>query len=87
MDNFNTPLNIYLDLSKAFDTLNHDILLSKLHYYGISGIPYNLLSTYIRNRKQYVQYQETISNLLNIKHGVPEGSILGPLLFLIYMCK
>ena len=75
MDTGNTPLNIYLDLSKAFDTLNHDILLSKLKYYGLSGISLNLLYSYLTNRKQFVQFEDTKSELLNINHGVPQGSI------------
>ena len=79
MDKMNTPINIYLDLSKALNSLNHDVLLSKLKFYGINGIAYNLLSTYLCSRKQYVQFQETCSDLLDIKHGVPQGSILGPL--------
>ena len=85
LDNMNTPLNIYLDLSKAFDSLNHNILLSKLEYYGITGISHNLFNTYLSNRKQYVQYESSHSDLANIKYGVPQGSILGPLLFLIYI--
>ena len=80
-----TPLNIYLDLSKAFDTLNHDILLSKLKYYGVSGISHNLLLTYLSNRKQFVQFESSKSDLLSINQGVPQGSILGPLLFIIYI--
>ena len=80
-----TPLNIFLDLSKAFDTLNHDILLSKLKHYGIDGISYNLFETYIRNRSQYVKFESENSNELDIKRGVPQGSILGPLLFIIYI--
>ena len=76
-----TPLDIHLDLSKAFDTINHNILLKKLEFYGIAGIALNLL----QNRKQYVLYDSISSDLDNIKHGVPQGSILGPLLFLIYI--
>ena len=85
MDDMRTPLNIFLDLSKAFDTLNHDILLAKLKHYGINGIAYTLFETDIRNRKQYVKFESENSKLLNIKRGVPQGSILGPLLFIIYI--
>jgi len=85
MDERETPLNVYLDLSKAFDTLNHDILLAKLKFYGFTGLSYNLFYTYLLNRKQFVQFNSTNSNLLNIRNGVPQGSVLGPLLFIIYI--
>ena len=80
-----TPLSIFLDLSKAFDTLDHTILLSKLKHHGINGITYNLLSTYLTNRKQYVQFESSCSEMLDTQYGVPQGSILGPLLFVIYI--
>ena len=85
LDKKNKPLAIFLDLSKAFDSLSHDILLSKLRHYGISGNSYDLIQSYITERYQYVKYNETDSNLMKIKQGVPQGSILGPLLFLIYI--
>ena len=80
-----TPLNIFLDLSKAFDTLDHTILSNKLLYYGIRGTAYNLLRSYLANREQFVELNDTASKTLHIVTGVPQGSILGPLLFLIYI--
>ena len=80
-----TPVNIYIDLSKAFDTLNFDILLYKLQYYGITDIALKLLKSYMSNRKQYVKYNVNESGFKEIKTGVPQGSILGPLLFSIYI--
>ena len=85
LDNKQSPINFYLDLSKAFDTLDHGILLHKLHYYGITGTAYNLFKDYLSNRKQYVEFDNIPSTLLDIKTGVPQGSILGPLLFIIYI--
>ena len=85
MDNNEIPIGIFLDLSKAFDTINHKILLSKLKYYGISGVPLQLLDNYLTNRSQYVVIKNIKSNTLQITTGVPQGSILGPLLFLIYI--
>ena len=85
MDNYKTPLNIYLDLSKAFDTINHSILLEKLNYYGVSGMANILIKSYLTSRKQYVNFQEAKSALLEITTGIPQGSILGPLLFIIYI--
>jgi hypothetical protein len=85
MDKNKIPLNIFLDLSKAFDTLDHDILLDKLKYYGLSGRNLDLMKSYLCNRKQYVAFKDSFSNLLTIETGVPQGSILGPLLFIIYL--
>ena len=85
MDNYNTPMNIYIDMSKAFDTLNHNILLSKLDYYGVRGCSFNLMRSYLSDRCQYVDFEGHHSTTLAITTGVPQGSILGPLLFLIYI--
>ena len=85
MDNFNVPINIYIDLSKAFDSLNHSILLNMLRYYGISGCSYELLRSYLSNRLQFVDFNGKMSTELAISTGVPQGSVLGLLLFLMYI--
>ena len=85
LDLKNTPINLYLDLSKAFDSLCHKFLFSKLQHYGICDVAINLMKSYLENRKQYVQFDTCISDMKSICKGVPQGSLLGPLLFLIYI--
>ena len=74
-----------IDLSKAFDTLNFDILLNSLDHYGIQGCSNRLLRSYLTGRMQYVEYNGHKSAQLPISTGVPQGSLLGLLLFLIYI--
>jgi len=85
MDNNKFSIGLFIDLSKAFDTINHKILLDKLHFYGIRGIALDWFKSYLQNRKQYVLYNGTSSSLLPVTCGVPQGSILGPILFLLYV--
>ena len=76
---------IFLDLSKAFDTVNHEMLLSKLEHYGMRGVVKDFFTSYLSNRKQYVHINNYNSQLKDINVEIPQGSTLGPLLFLIYM--
>ena len=76
---------IFVDLRKAFDTVNHEILLSKLEHYGIRDSMLNWLRSYLTDRKQFVTINGNSSELLNNNCGVPQGSVLGPLLFLLYI--
>ena len=81
----NHVIGVFIDLSKAFDTIDHKKLLAKLECYGIRGIPLDLLRSYLSNRAQFTDFQGTFSDRCYVEYGVPQGSVLGPLLFIIYI--
>ena len=85
LDAGKVPISVFLDLSKAFDTLNHTILIEKLRYYGLNDTSLNWFYSYLQGRLQFTEYNGVCSDVVNLSTGVPQGSILGPLLFIIYM--
>ena len=78
-------VGVFLDLQKAFDCVNHDILLGKLYHYGVRGVPYELFKSFLSDRRQYVKIGENRSHTACINIGTPQGSILSPLLFLVFI--
>ena len=85
LDNHESTVGVFIDLKKAFDTVDHGILTEKLYHYGIRGIANKWMCSYLMNRYQYVNINGTDSDYMNMLCGVPQGSILGSILFILYM--
>ena len=85
LDTKNFARSIFTNLQKAFDTVNHDILLDKLNYFGVNGISIMWFETFLKERYQYTIIKEYSSDKIVATHGVSQGSVLGPLLFLLFI--
>ena len=85
IDEGKTTVGVFIDLKKAFDTVDHNILVKKLEHYGIRGLAKNWVCSYLENRRQYVCINDSNSECLDVKCGVPQGPILGPALFILYV--
>ena len=85
VDNKKCTIGVFIDLKKAFDTIDHKLLLTKLEHYGIRGVAYDWIKSYLCERKQYVSVNSCNSEAMSVVCGVPQGSILGPKLFILYV--
>ena len=85
LDKSRPTIAVFLDLAKGFDTVNHELLLKKIENYRIRGIAYSMIKNYLSNKKQTVKINDNYSAFRDIEIGVSQGTILGPLLFLLYI--
>ena len=85
LDDKKITCSIFLELRKAFDSVHHDIILKKLHHYGFRGTILSFFQNYLNNRKICAKINEKTSSFHSVKYGVPQGSVLGPILFLLYV--
>ena len=84
LENNNYAIGVFIDLKKAFDTGDHDILCKKLHFYGVCGVSHKWIQSYLENRKQFVNFNNCDSEMLNVSCCVPQGSILGPVIYHVH---
>ena len=85
IDNKISTIGVFIDLKKAFDAINHNILIDKMEHYGVRGTANKWIVNYLNGRQQYVQIDNVHSSYKEVIHGIPQGSILGPRLFITYI--